>query len=286
MKILITGAAGFIGSNLMKSLSEDHEVIGIDNMFRGVHYNGVEKADITGDISKYLKGVDIVYHLAAMSSVRVSEENPEKCFFYNVYGTYNLAKACADHGVKKIIFSSSREVYGDADKIPVSESAELKPKNVYGCSKVLGERIIRNICENSGMKFTIFRISNVYGPGDQGRIIPLLISKAMDGSELKIFGGGQVIDFIHISDVVAAMKDYSVYNKIINLGSGSGTKMDELIGLVEKITGKKMKRKTVPANPYEVMRFSSDISEISKLGFKPETNLEKGIKDLYERMKG
>lgn len=285
MKILVTGAAGFIGSNLVKHLSKSHEVIAIDNMFRGLHKKDVIEADITTDISNHFKGVDIVYHLAAMSSVRISEENPEKCFLFNVYGTYNVARMAAENGVKKIVFSSSREVYGDPKSLPVKESAEISPINVYGNSKMLAERTIKNICETSEMDYTIFRIANVYGSGDKGRIIPLLIEKANDESEISIFGGDQVLDFIHIEDVIRAMTEYAEDNAILNLGSGVETTIKDIIDIVEKLSGKKIKKKNLAPNPYEVMKFAADISEIEKLGFKPEIDLEKGIKRLFDQIK-
>src|SRR5574341_326064 len=177
-KILITGGLGFIGSYLAKRLfSLSYDITVLYNLYRGhkerLHSQDNLKliiGDITNDtlVERLIKENDTVFHLAAVSQVITSIKNPELTLKYNIEGTERVARYCAEYG-KKLIFSSSREVYGSADYLPVDPQSPFKPENPYAASKISGEMIIRSYSNSYGLKYVILRLSNVYGYGDEGR---------------------------------------------------------------------------------------------------------------------
>ena len=188
MRLLITGGAGFIGSYLVDKLSEDknNEVIIFDNFHRGkkekisqaLKKNNVKliEGDIRSpeDIEK-IGEVDFIYHLAAQSNVADAEEDPDYTISSNIGGTYNLLKFASENKVKGFLFSSSREVYGNPEYIPVDELHPLNPINFYGATKVSGEMLCKAFQSKYGLKVSVIRIANVYGPRDIGRVIPIFI---------------------------------------------------------------------------------------------------------------
>jgi UDP-glucose 4-epimerase len=246
MKVLVTGGAGFIGSHLVDRLvlNQVGEVAVFDDFSRGQSENLSQSAGkiriVRGDIrdrvvlERAMAGVDVVFHLAAKSSVLSGEQDPDGAIQTNVLGTYEVLKAAALSGVKRVIFTSSREVYGDATSIPVPETAVLRPKNAYGVSKAAAESYCKLFSGNP-MSVIIFRLSNVYGPRDSGRVIPLFVAQALDGEPLTVFGGSKILDFLWIGDlidVLIAATTASCPGAAINIGSGKGVK---LVDLAERI---------------------------------------------------
>jgi len=208
-RILITGGAGFIGSHLAERLVEEgYKVILLDNLLRSNIDNLSSIRDylefIKGDVRDYslmeeiIKKADIVIHLAALSRVMPNIKNPELCFSINIQGTEIVARLCAKYK-KRIIFSSSREVYGTAKYLPVDEDYPLNPENPYGASKVAAESIIRAYSKSYGLNYAILRLTNVYGPRDFDRVIPLFIEKSLKNENLEVFGKNKILDFIYIS---------------------------------------------------------------------------------------
>jgi UDP-glucose 4-epimerase len=296
--ILVTGGAGFIGSLLVEKLvKEKYDIEVIDNLSRGKieNLNSVIN-DITfiqGDITNLdliknnVRNVDVVYHLAALSRVIPSILDPELCFKNNVTGTEIIARLCAKYK-KKLIFSSSRAAYGDAEYIPVDEKHPLNQKNPYGASKVAGEKIIEAYSKCYGLDFVILRLGNVYGERDFERAIPLFIDKCQKGEDLIVYGGSQVLDFVFISDVIDALLkavDISNDNDKFNVGSGVGVKIIELAKHIKG--GINTNAQIIITNPRkgEVEEFIADISKIKKsLGWRPKTTLEEGLNDTIKRM--
>jgi UDP-glucose 4-epimerase len=297
-KVLITGCTGFIGSHLVEKLiKEGYYIVAIDNLSRGKieNLNSVIN-DITfihGDITNFdlikdsVRKVDAVYHLAALSRVIPSIQSPKLCFKSNVTGTEIIARLCAKYK-KKLIFSSSREVYGDAEYIPVDEKHPLNPKNPYGASKVAGEKIIEAYSKCYGLDHVILRLGNVYGERDFERVIPLYIDKCLKGDDLIVYGGNQVLDFVFISDVIDALLkavDISNDNDKFNVGSGVGVRIIELAKHIKGLINTNSQILIKKSRKGEVEEFIADISKIKKsLGWRPAIKLEDGLNDTIKRI--
>jgi len=300
-KILITGGAGFVGRHLAKALlKNNYQITILDNLYRW-NLKDIAKADldikkikfIEGDIcdeelvKKTIYKNDIIIHLASISQVMTSLKDPDKCFEYNVIGAKNVIKYCAKYN-KKLIFSSSREVYGTAKYLPVDLNHPLLPENPYGVSKIIGESLIKAYAKSFGLKYVIFRLSNIFGSGDKERVAPIFIEKANAGQEIIIFGKDKIIDFVYIDDVVQAFliaieTDYAL-NKTLNIGSGVSTSLKKLAKLVIKITDSKSQIKQKKARLGEVDRFTADIRETKKIlkGWLPKVDIETGLEIMLK----
>ena len=290
MKILITGGAGFIGHHLANRLSEHHAVVVYDSLYRGDSTrlnSNIEfiKGDVTDFtyLSKASRDVDVIYHLAAISRVLESVKHPRLCFDTNVIGTFNVVEVAREHGCK-IIYTSSREVYGDAQYLPVGEEHPLNPKNPYGASKLAAEIMIRAMAATYDMHYVIVRLANVYGKGDFSRVVPTFLQNIKEGKNLMIYGSSsKIIDFIHVNDVVEAMTACLDGNgKILNIGSGVGTTLKELADIFISFNTSS-KAQIVEGNPNEVDHYIANISTTKKyINFKPSIKLENGIRELVE----
>ncbi|MCX9085644.1 MAG: GDP-mannose 4,6-dehydratase [Candidatus Methanoperedens sp.] len=292
-KILITGGAGFIGSHLAEGLlNMGHEVIIVDNLSRGNCGNinsilnriNFVKGNVTdpGLMQDLIKSCDTVFHLAALSRVIPSIDNPELCFKSNIEGTEIIARLCSQYG-KRLVFSSSREVYGTAKYSPVDEKHPLDPENPYGTSKVAGEKIIESYSKCYNLKYAILRLANVYGQKDFDRVIPIFIKNSLNNKDIIIYGGQQILDFVYISDVIEAfLKAYSNNeNLLVNIGSGKGTTLLELANIIKKITKNEGKIKIKDKRKGEVEIYISNINKSHEiLEWKPEISLTEGIKRL------
>ncbi len=206
MKVLVTGGAGFIGAHLVvASLAAGDEVVALDNMRRGVRATLPDEARlIEGDIrdresvALAMRGAQRVYHLAAQSNVLGAVTDTDYSFTSNVIGTYNVLGAARDAGVEQVIFTSSREVYGEVERLPVAEDRPMDPKNAYGASKVAGEVYCRTFQNTYGLDVSVLRLANVYGAGDRDRVIPIWLDRARRGEDLELYGGEQVLDLVTV----------------------------------------------------------------------------------------
>jgi UDP-glucose 4-epimerase len=280
MRVLVTGGAGFLGSHLVDALvAVGDEVIVLDNLYRGsvanidAHLRAGAVTLIEGDIRGYLAvleaaaDAEVVYHLAAQSNVIGAIEAADYSFSTNVAGTYNVLKAAAASGVRRLVFSSSREVYGEPDSIPVPESAPLTAKNPYGASKVAGEAYCRVWESTTGLECQILRFANVYGPRDRDRVIPIWIERANHGEPLELYGGEQVIDFVWVGKAVEALLAGagSALTGPINIGSGAGVTLPHLAQRLLDETGSLSKLEILPARSVEVVRFVADIERMRRV---------------------
>lgn len=291
--VLITGGAGFIGSHLTERLiAESHQITVVDNLSRGNLRNlsailneiNFIKGNITDYnlMSKLVKNSDITFHLASLSRVIPSIENPTLCFESNVHGTEIVARLCSKYN-KKLVFSSSREVYGTALNIPVDEDQLLNPENPYGASKVWGEKVIDVYSRCYGLNYNILRLTNVYGERDFERVIPIFIEKALKNEELIVYGGQQLLDFVHVNDVIEAFLHTFAFNEkaIFNIGSGEGITVIGLIKLIDEITNGKHKIVLREKRKGEVERFVANINKAKKLlDWVPKTELKEGVSCL------
>lgn len=301
MKILITGGAGFIGSNVADAyVRAGHKVVIVDNLFMGDMRNVNKKAkfykaDIrsASEISRIVKKERpaVINHHAAQISVPDSVKAPVFDAQINVFGTINLLEAAKDNKVEKFIFiSSGGTVYGSQVKLPATENDPLTAESPYGISKVTGEHYVRFYAAQHGFKYTILRYSNVYGPrqvphGEAG-VVAIFINKMMNNEAPVIFGGGKCIrDYVFVGDVaaanVAALKKGD--NEAFNIGTGVKTDVNQLYSAVQKVMGFKQKAKYAPARLGDLPANYLDAKKAAKLlGWKPKVDLVKGIKATYE----
>jgi UDP-glucose 4-epimerase len=198
LMVAVTGAAGFIGRSLVRKLLDcGLRVLALDNLHRGDLRFLDSRAEFRcvdirnkSELKAALDGVDDIYHLAAQSNVIGAAENPGYSVSTNILGTYNIFACARELGVRKVLFTSSREVYGDVPSLPVNEDCPLNPKNAYGMTKAAGELYCQEF-QRSGLNIITFRLANVYGSGDSGRVIPLFTDRAMRDEDLIIFGTGR-----------------------------------------------------------------------------------------------
>jgi len=292
-KVLVTGGLGLIGRHLVAELvKKGYEVSVLDNFYHNQKLDEFEFMDkikmITGDVRdlnmvQEASKVDIIFHLAALSNIRESIENPEYCFSTNVNGTFNVLTSAVKNKVKKVIFSSSREVYGNPQSLPVNENAPLNPVNLYGISKVCDEQLCALFRKQHGLNITIFRISNAYGPNDPGksRVIPSFLRKIKSHQDLEINGGNQVLDFVWIGDVIRVLLDSIGHydNETLNIGSGNGTTINEIAKLLLSLAGSKSGINYKPGISLEVGKY---VADISRIGIKPVA-LKDGLTELLKK---
>ena len=296
-KVLITGGAGFIGSNLAQELVRQHyDVIILDHLNSGKIENIKEfgdrvrlvNASITDyeTINKYLSECNVVVHLAALVSVPKSFEEPSKTFEINTQASENIIHQCIDNRIN-FIFASSAAVYGD-DKTEVkTEDIEPKPQSPYGISKLEVEKLCQNYHETKGLKFTSFRFFNVYGPRQSlppecAPVIPSFISRALCNEDLIICGDGtQTRDFIYIEDVVDALiiAIENPLNDVFNLGCNDIKDIKFLAERIINLTGSKSKIIFERERDGDIKHSRASSEKLRKrTNWKAQINLEEGLK--------
>lgn len=279
MRVAITGGAGFIGGHLAEHLAglPGCQVVVLDNLDRGSLQNFGPVCNeiefVRGDVrdarllNQVFQGCEVVYHLAAVSRVSDCEERPDDCLSVNVCGTYNVLTAAAAHGVRRVVFTSSREVYGEPKLLPVYERSPVAPKNHYGASKAAGEMFCSNF-SRKGLEVTTLRLSNVFGPRDWNRVIPKFIELALADCALPVYGGNQVIDFIWIDRTVEALVRAGFGDYIegpVNVGSGVGTRLIEVAHRIITATNSESRLHITKQPESEVTRYIADATLAHKL---------------------
>jgi UDP-glucose 4-epimerase len=281
-RTVVTGGAGFIGSHLVDALLEEEggQVVVIDNVSRGRFANlarhdahprlRVVEADVRDlhSVRAAFEGATLVFHLAAQATVMGGARDVDYTFSTNVVGTYNVLKVAAEQGARKVVFASSREVYGEPVSVPVDEAHPLLAINSYGASKVAGEALCRAFAKESSLPSVILRLANVYGPRDVGRVIPHWIEQARGGHELVVYGGRQIIDFIWVGDVVQAMLRAAAVDAAlppINVASGTGTKIADLARRISRLADSPGETRIVPRRSIEVVRFIGATDRMTQL---------------------
>jgi UDP-glucose 4-epimerase len=277
VRVLVTGGAGFIGGHLVRRLTalKGCETAVLDNLHRGYSRGSLpssvpfHKTDIrdAAALEDAMRGQDVVFHLAAQSNVMGAVTDAGYAFTTNVVGTYNVLQAAARAGVKRVVFTSSREAYGDPKTIPVPETAPMQPKNAYGASKVAGEVYCR-LAAHQDLETVVLRFANVYGPGDRDRVIPLFMAAAAANAPLTIYGTQKLLDFVWIDTIVDALLKAGFGRYIrgpVNVGSGKGTTLAELARRVVHLTKSSSEVRVVAERAQEVGRFVADITRGKKL---------------------
>lgn len=292
-KVLVTGGAGFIGSNIAQRLIKDgRRVVVLDNLATGYKTNIPTGADfIEGNIGDYelvkniLSEVEAVYHLAASASVIIGAKNPVFDLENNVRGTVVLLKAMQAMGVKKILFPSSSTVYG-AGELPNKEDNKLNPASPYAVGKIADEYYLKSYANMYGLEPVIFRIFNAFGPGQdpnnakQG-ITGYVIGCLLQDKEFILYGDGQQTrDYIYIDEVVEALvraeKTPTAVNQIMNLAGNTRTSLNDWIGLIEEAAGKKLKKIIGHLDRLaDVKHYQADNSKLQEiLNFKPVSDFK------------
>jgi len=230
MKIIVTGSSGFIGTHVVDTLNKlGHEIVEVDID------SGTNILDLTDDD---FKTIDAVIHLAAYSLIK-SRDNPAEAFSVNVGGLVHLLELCARNDVK-LIMASASSVYGVPGYVPVNESHGKKPVSIYGVTKLAMENLVEIYHNTKGLKYTIFRFTNVYGPGQINGIVPTTIDNIKNGNTITLTGTGmQTRDFVFIDDVVHFLVRGLETDKtgIFNLGSGVETAIITIVQTIGNIIG-------------------------------------------------
>lgn len=242
-KILITGGSGFIGQHLAKKIIANKQQVTIYDIV-GPTLKELKKVYTPGDIfdtenlEKAVKASDVVIHLVGMAGAGTAERDPAGSFKLNVLSLQNVLEACRKHGEKKLIFPSSATVYGEAAELPVKESFPPNPTWMYAWHKYLCELMIKAYHKRYGIDYVILRLFNVYGTGHKG-VIEIFLDKAKKGEVIESFGPYQYRDFVYAGDVAEAMCKAAIYEKVnnraVNIGSGTGMQIKELLDLICEI---------------------------------------------------
>ena len=299
--VLITGVAGFIGSNLAERfISEGHQVRGIDNLAYGVMEQvprGVTfcKLDIRSkDIWRLFENVDFVFHLAAKNCISDCQLAPVETADINVTGTVNVFEAARRAGVRKIIYAESSALYEGSDVLPTPES-ELSPISFYAASKAASMYFANSFARFSNMPFTALRYFCVYGPRqDYRRTIPPVMSafiiKLLKGEQPVIYGTGlKKRDFVYVDDVndfhLQCVADNRTDGLTFNLGSGENYSVNDIYDIIANLMNVHVKPVHKPDLPGEAEQTLADITNTRRLGWLPKTNITDGLKNMRDFIK-
>ena len=296
MKVLITGGAGFIGSNLAEELAKKHEVVIIDDLSTG-RVENVEDLDlelVRGSITdpdllrESFRGVDYVFHQAALPSVQRSIDDPVRANEVNICGTLNVLVAARDADVKKVIYASSSSVYGDTPELPKREDMKPDPKSPYAVAKLAGEYYCRVFNEIYGLKTVALRYFNVYGPrqdpsSDYAAVIPKFANLCLAGKEPIIYGDGeQTRDFTFVRDVVQAnvLAMGSDATGVFNVATGTRISVNDLAGMVMEIIGNRVECVHEVERAGDVRDSLGDILRAhAGFGYVPRYGMEEGLSE-------
>jgi UDP-glucose 4-epimerase len=303
--VLVTGGAGFIGSHVVEQLLDKpvREVIVLDNFVRGTREN-LERAAadprlrlFEGSITdvqlirSLMEPCEYVFHLAALWLHECVHE-PRKALEVNVGGTYNVAEVARDSGVRKVVFSSSASVYGDAVAIPMTEEHPFNNRTMYGATKIAGEQFFRAFHEQDDLDWVGLRYMNVYGPrmdylGTYVSVIMKVLDRIDAGERPVIFGdGSQTYDFVHVVDVARAnilALDSDATDELYNVGMGVKTTINELVSRLLEITGSDLEPEYRPEEQMFVThRVGSTDRAEGTLGFRATIPLDEGLRSVVE----
>lgn len=302
MKALVTGGAGFIGSNLAHALlARGHDVRLLDNFSTG-HRANIELLDaevVEGDLRSYERvaaavgGVEVVFHQGALPSVPRSIQDPLTSTAVNVEGTLNVILAARDAGVRRIVFASSSSVYGDAPGMPRRESQPLSPLAPYAVSKLAAEQYCMVANRVYGVETVALRYFNVFGERQDplsgyAAVIPKFIRMMLDGQRPTIFGDGETSrDFTHVENVVeanlAAAVEPAAAGRVMNIAVGSSHTLNELISELQGLVDSELEPEYGPPRPGDVSESLADVSLARELlGYEPRIEFEEGLQRTIE----
>lgn len=311
-KILVTGSEGFIGSHLVEQLLKEDCKIRAFVLYNSFNLWGwldtfpKEKLDnieiFTGDVRdpnsvrNAIKGIDIVFHLAALIGIPYSYHSPDSYIDTNIKGTLNILQACRDFDVKRVLITSTSEVYGTALYVPIDEKHPLQPQSPYSATKIGADTLAESFYRSFNLPVTIVRPFNTYGPRQSARaVVPTIVSQLLSGcKEIKLGSLHPTRDLNYVADIcngfISLAKCDEAVGKTINIGSGQEISIRDLATFLIKLIrpGVKISSKDIRKRPEksEVERLVCDSGLIKKLtGWKPETSLEEGLRTTIEWFK-
>lgn len=307
MKILVTGAAGFIGSNLVETLvQEGHRVVGVDNLLSGSR-NNLRKVlkdfeFVEGDIRdadliyRLAEGVEIIYHEASASSHAVFSQNLRESMIINVDGFINVLEAAVKKNIKRVVYASTSSLYGNRP-IPFREDVQPDPIYLFSVSKVAGEQVAKLFGEEFGLETVGMRYMSVYGPHEEAKskrgaanLVTQFFWDMESGRNPVVYGdGGQTRDSVYVKDVVQAnclaMKSKKKFiGEVVNVGTGQMMSLNEMVAFLNRFLGKEIKPHYIPMPLKNYMRLQlADLTHVKQvLGFEPRFDLEAGLKDFVK----
>jgi UDP-glucose 4-epimerase len=300
-RIVVTGVAGFIGSNLAdRLLSEGYAVVGIDNLAYGVREQIPEGVDFRqldvrdARLSEHLAGADAIFHLAAKNCIADCQDDPVETSDINVTGTVKLFEAARRAGVKRVIYAESSAVYEGSRILPTPEH-DVHPESFYAVSKAAGMLFAEAYRRFYGMETTALRYFNVYGPRqDYRRTIPPVMSafiiKLLRGERPVIYGdGSKRRDFVYVDDVNAfhllCLRDERTIGNVYNVGSGTSTSVREIFDTIARITGSTLEPIFKPDLSGEAQENRADVSAARALGWEPTIDLSEGLRRSIDYIK-
>lgn len=298
MQVLVTGGAGFIGSNLVgRLLAERHRVTVLDNLSSG-HRSNVpvhqQLLFVEGDIrhaatvEEAVRGSEVVFHLAASVGNKRSIDHPIEDAEVNVIGTLHVLEAARRAGVRKIVASSSAGIFGELKTLPIREDHPIEPDSPYGASKLGAEKECLAYAKLFGLEAVCLRYFNVYGPNQRfdayGNVIPIFVFQMLRAETLTVFGDGeQTRDFLNVRDVVEANLQAAATRGLsgaFNLGSGTRISINDLVRKLETASGIRPHIVHGPPRPGDVRDSLADVSAARRaFGFVPNPDLDQGLKD-------
>ena len=298
MKVLLTGGLGFIGRRFIENFQNFHDLVifTTENSIKKFNSTEISKVTVeTGSIedNSFQKIMlkhkpEVVIHLAAKSGLKNCEENPDSAFNCNVFGTYNVIKTCAEIN-SKLIFISSREVYGETINESTKEDDPLLPNNIYGITKMLAERLIINTSQKYNVNYIILRLTNLFGPGVYERGVNRIIKMAVKDKKIQIYGGEQAINIVYVDDVVELINlilcEKCSWNEIFNVGSNNTLKIKKFVDEVKKLVDD-VDIEYLPARNIENFIFNPNLEKIQReMKFTTKTSLIDGIQKTIKWIK-
>ena len=306
-RALVTGGAGFIGSNLVRALLErGDDVRVLDNFSTGFRENldGVDVDIVEGELRSYervhnaVRGVEVVYHLGALGSVPRSVQDPLTSSAVNVEGTLNVLLAARDEGVRRVVFSSSTSVYGSTRELPTREDAPPDPISPYGVAKLAAERYCISFSRvYESFESVVLRYFNVFGPrqspfSQYAAVVPRFVTAIEAGETIEIHGDGeQSRDFTYVGNVVDATilagEAAGASGEIFNVAAGAPASVNELADTVGDILGKPVRRVHLPPRAGDIRNSWADLDKARRiLGYEPQCELHDGLRRTIETLVG
>jgi UDP-glucose 4-epimerase len=305
-KVLVTGGAGFIGSNLVRELLDrGDDVRVLDNFSTGNRRNieGLDVEVVEGELRSYervhnaVRGVETVFHLGALGSVPRSVQDPLTSSAVNIEGTLNVLLAARDEGIRRVVFTSSSSIYGISNPLPLTEAMPPDPISPYGVAKLAAERYCVSFSRVYDIETVVLRYFNVFGPrqdpaSQYAAVVPLFVTTIAAGDPVTIFGDGeQSRDFTFVTNIVRATADAGpapeANGQIMNVAAASPASVNALADAIGSILGKDVEKRYAPERPGDIRDSFADISEARRLiGFEPTVALEEGLRLTIEHLLG